>query len=1268
MSAMDTSAGVEAGKNTLIKKLGDVLKERDLIDEEEILSAIHMAKQSGKKLGQVLLERGDLTEDDLLMALGDQLGFNIVSLGNYPIDQKVAALISRETCEERMCVPLRLDENDVLHVAMKDVSNGELLQYLKFSTGKQIAPCIALESEIIGTISRIYDFAASLEDLVSSVGKLTDMEFIDPERDADAAEARSFTITQIVKSVLGEAVAKGASDIHMEPSQTFLRVRVRIDGQLQSLINIPKWVQSQVIGCIKVQACLNIAEKRLPQDGKLSANIANRHIDFRVSTLPTPLGEKVVIRIQDKGKKGYTLSSLKLPPYLMKQVLRLLQSDKGIILVTGPTGSGKTTLLYSMLTELVRKGPNIITVEDPIEFEFDGITQTQINEKAGMTFPTILRSILRQDPNVIMIGEIRDQQTAEIAFRAAQTGHLVLSTLHTNSAVSVVTRLKDLGIEPFLIASTVRGIFAQRLVRCNCPECVGLEDRANIADAAQKKLLHLLPAGTALKRGQGCEKCSNSGYLGRIGVYEYLKFTPAVVDAVNASLPEKQILQVAKADGAKTLADECVRLITEGITSFSECASILTTQDVEEASGSSPGTTVQQSCPACGKGISAEFVVCPYCQHPLECQCPKCSSRVEPGWQACPYCATRLGAPLAEVAAMQKPAVAPAAVTMPPPASKSPEPVANEAVSVKRQIETVEMPAPREISRPAAVPTKEHAAPARPRAEKIPPVEVAAAVPTQIASGGAAAAPSRRIVPVVLPGRIVPKVIAGDAQAVLSFATPADNGAPLVSYRIEITHAGSDAVVLTVDATNGAKAASGRLAATVLVNGGNTGIRIGGLYNGRVYGLTVAASNRVATGQPSAKVIVKPLTVPSVPAIQSVEAGNSEARVVFSAPASSGGSAVTGYIVVSSPAGGVDADAGSMSLTHTITGLSNGTAYTFAVAAINAVGVGSSSAASTPVVPQAPQVVTLGSATLAESLATDTIVLAAPIVPTVMAKNVTTETLQVAPCESVKLTDPLATNMIIPAAAVVPAGRRHRDISVSPAAVAESHSGDVVSTDAGKPTSAEIKQEIAPTLGASAIVSVQAGDAQAKVRFSPPATSGGSAITGYTVISNPPGGIDIHAGITGLTHTITGLTNGTDYTFTVIATNAAGNSVSSAPSIGVTPATVPAQPNVNAMPGDGHIALGFTTPADNGAALTAYTVEVSSPGRGTSHVTLNAADNSTASIESLVATLSISGKDSRITITGLVNGKTYCLNVAASNRIGLGAVSANVIAKPFPGN
>lgn len=1260
---MDTFSGIEQGRNTMIKKLGDVLKERDLIDDEEILSAIRMAKQSGKKLGQVLLERGDLTEDDLLMALGDQLGFNIVSLGNYPIDQKVAALISRETCEERMCVPLRLDENNVLHVAMKDVSNGELIQYLKFSSGKQIAPCIALESEIVSTISRIYDFAASLEDLVSSVSKLTDMEFIDPERDADAAEARSFTITQIVKSVLGEAVAKGASDIHMEPSQTFLRVRVRIDGQLQSLINIPKWVQSQVIGCIKVQACLNIAEKRLPQDGKLSANIANRHIDFRVSTLPTPLGEKVVIRIQDKGKKGYTLSSLKLPPYLLKQVLRLLQSDKGIILVTGPTGSGKTTLLYSMLTELVRKGPNIITVEDPIEFEFDGITQTQINEKAGMTFPTILRSILRQDPNVIMIGEIRDQQTAEIAFRAAQTGHLVLSTLHTNSAVSVVTRLKDLGIEPFLIASTVRGIFAQRLVRCNCPECVADEDNANISDAAQKKLLRLLPAGTVPRRGQGCDKCSNSGYQGRIGVYEYLKFTPAVVDAVNASLPEKQILQVAKADGAKTLADECVRLITEGVTSFSECVSILTTQDVAEVSAASlPGTTTRQSCPSCGKGISAEFVVCPYCQHHLECRCQKCGSRVDHGWQACPYCATRLGAPLAEVAAMQKPVVAPAAVSMPPPASKSPEPVAIEAVSVKRRIEAAETPAPREISRPAAVPAKKHAAPSHPRAAKVLPAEVAVAVPAHVASGSAAAPPSRSVMPVAVPAQIVAKSVAGNASAVLSFVTPTDNGAPLVGYRIEITHAGSDAVVLTVDATNGAKAVSGRLSATVVVNGGNTGIRIGGLHNGRVYGLTVAASNRVATGQPSAKVSAKPLTVPSAPAIQSVEASNGEARVVFSAPASSGGSAVTGYTVVSSPAGGVDADAGSTSLAHTITELGNGTAYTFAVAAINAVGTGPASAASTPVVPQAPQPVFRDPVASADALAMETVILKAPLIQTEPARNV-------APRPPQAISQSSATHVNSPAmemrAPLVPA--RTAGDAVPPAPLAVS-TGDVDAvsrevTDTGKSSSAETKAEAAPMPGAPAIVSVQAGDAQAKVRFSPPATSGG-AITGYTVISAPPGGVDVHAGITSLTHTITGLTNGTDYTFTVIATNAAGNSVSSAPSVSVTPATVPAQPNVNAMPGDERIVLDFATPADNGAGLTGYTLELSSPGRGTSHITLNAADNSMVSMESLVAKLSIAGRDSRITITGLVNGKTYCLNVAAGNRVGFGPASENAVAKP----
>ncbi len=628
----------------MFKRLGDLLKERSLVDEAAIVEALKSARLSGRKLGKELVERGAISEQDLIRTLGDQLGVKSTSLADYPFDPEVAELVPREACEKYLCVPLELAPNNWLYVAMDDPVNHELVQYLSFTTGKHIISCLATAEDIRGAINRIYGFGVSLDELVANVEGIAKIK---AGSDQSGADARAQTVTEIVRTLLGEAVAKGASDIHMEPLPASLRIRMRIDGQLQNLVNIPKWLQAQVVAVTKVQAKLDIAEKRQPQDGKLSLHIAGRQVDFRISTLPTPQGEKVVIRILDKRQKGNRLQDLGLAPALLKSVEGLLQNEKGMILVTGPTGSGKTTLLYAMLAELQRKGTNIVTVEDPIEYEFDGITQTQINIKAGMTFPNILRSILRQDPNVIMIGEIRDQETAQIAFRAAQTGHLVLSTLHTNNAAAAVARLLDLGIEPTIISATVLGIFAQRLVRRNCRECV-----AEDATAAQQDspLMRLVPPGTRFRRGQGCKACGFTGYRGRIGVVEYLSFTPAVVNAVNAGLPEDQLAKAAVADGMRSLADESARLVAEGVTSLEECVGIAASM------GSAESAKATLACPACERDISPDFRVCPYCQYVLAKNCPKCNRAVEPEWSACPFCMTLLKqAPPATAAAEARP-------------------------------------------------------------------------------------------------------------------------------------------------------------------------------------------------------------------------------------------------------------------------------------------------------------------------------------------------------------------------------------------------------------------------------------------------------------------------------------------------------------------------------------------------------------------------------------------------------------------------------------
>ncbi len=1159
-----------------IKKLGDFLKERQLVEEDELIHAVHLAKKHGKKVGQVLLETGALTEDDLLKAIGDQLGFNIVSLANYPIDPKVVSLISREVCEEKLCVPLKFDENNSLHVAMKDVSNAELVQYLKFSTGKNIIASIALESEIRNTIGRLYDFAASLEDLVNNVSKLNELELVDPEHEADAADARSYTVTQIVKSVLGEAVAKGASDIHMEPSQTFLRVRIRIDGQLQNLINIPKWVQSQVIGCIKVQASLNIAEKRVPQDGKLSANVAGRHVDFRVSTLPTPQGEKVVIRIQDKGNKGYSLSSLSLPPYLLKQILRLLQNDKGIILVTGPTGSGKTTLLYSMLTELARRGPNIITVEDPIEYEFEGITQTQINEKAGMTFSTILRSILRQDPNVIMIGEIRDQETAEIAFRAAQTGHLVLSTLHTNSAVSVVTRLKDLGIEPFLIASTVLGIFAQRLVRCNCPKCAGIEDTSHVTDPTQKKLLELLPARTSLMRGQGCESCGDSGYRGRVGVYEYLRFSPGVVDAVNGGLPEKQILQAAKADGMKTLVDECVRLISEGTTSFTECSGILATLDMTEA-GHDPHA--EHTCPSCNKPVSAEFVTCPYCEYRLVCKCPKCDSHVERDWQVCPYCSEQLVS------------VQPLGLAAAPPgvvlggATKPLVLIVDEKEAMRRALGIILGQIGCEV--------------------------------VESTNGEEA---------LELAGNVLPNLIIAD------FDTPRINGSKLFHTLRE--RAATSAIPFILLTQGGGQEAD---MADILedVDG-----HLGKPFNYRELQAKVkkllgpdslrhspqaaASSPVVASPEKPAPPAVKrqpeaaPAKAPTVPKVAAPTPAKTPTPPPAAAPLKATTRAAPAPLredIAPAAPGGLSATPAKSRVDLAFSAAAEGVA-------VNAYQVEITPLRSTPIV------------------------------------------LKVAAENGAKAAKGRVE-------AILTAKPGQIGISITGLINGKQHSFAVTAFNAAgsSASAAAIKATPAGVPDSPAISGVSAGNASATVGFTAPASHNGSFLSGYTVISNPPGGVDRDAGSLNLTHTVTGLVNGQPYTFTVVAANGVGSSAPSAPSADVTPLAVPRVVDFNAVAGNTKVHLVFATPADPGNLPTLYTVTVSGAGREDVPLSLEAQPGATAAAGGLSAAVAVNGGRTAITIGNLVNGQAYGFKLSAANSAGLGEVStrSGVIPATLPG-
>ena len=466
-----------------------------------------------------------------------------------------------------------------LRLAMADAYRLDLVEAVARRVGHEPEPFTAPDETIQAAINAAYENRAGgsgVDDVVAS---------IDPaERAAVLAELQSMSaddlldsggaspVIKLVNLMLAEAVKSRASDVHIQPHEKKLLGRLRIDGVLYDSFDLPKAVQEEVISRVKVMARMDIAEKRLPQDGRVAVRVGDRAIDLRVSTLPTSFGERVVIRLLDKSRGLLTLEQLGMPPDRQATLRALIEREHGIVLVTGPTGSGKTTTLYAALAEADRTERNVLTIEDPIEYQLDGVSQTQVNVKKGMTFAGGLRSILRQDPDVIMVGEIRDRETAEIAIQAALTGHLVLSTLHTNDAPSAVTRLVDLGVEPYLVASSVTGVAAQRLLRRNCKHCAAPAD-VDDAERARLRSIGVDPAATdlsGLRRGTGCEHCRGTGYLGRTAIQEFLPVTGAVIRQIQERADANAIKREAVKQGMKTLHDDALRLLLNGQTTVSE--------------------------------------------------------------------------------------------------------------------------------------------------------------------------------------------------------------------------------------------------------------------------------------------------------------------------------------------------------------------------------------------------------------------------------------------------------------------------------------------------------------------------------------------------------------------------------------------------------------------------------------------------------------------------------------------------------------------------
>ena len=498
-------------------KLGDILLYKEEITQEQLDSTLSEQAGSGKRLGEILIEKGFISEKTLLNTLSEQLGIDIVNLDNFPISVDATRLISEKLAIRTNAIPLKILK-DKLMVAMSEPLNIFDIEDIEMESGKKAEVVLASKSQITNAIEKYMSSRSTelaVEDFNKETLKNEDFDNIAEEVDVNVSNS---PVVRLINSLIRQALKMGASDIHIEPLEDRLRVRVRVDGELQEILTPSKHTQSAIVTRVKIISGMNIAEKRLPQDGRIELKIDNSEIDLRISVLPTVYGEKIVMRLLDRGNFLKSKMELGFTEHNLETFDSILNSPNGVILVTGPTGSGKTTTLYAALNELNTMNKNIITVEDPVEYKIEGINQVQVNTKAGLLFSTGLRSILRQDPDIIMVGEIRDEDTAEIAVRAAITGHLVISTLHTNDAPSTIMRLQDMGIKPFLIAASIRGIVAQRLVKRICSNC----KTAHEATDVEKDLLEA-EGDVTIYKGRGCPKCFYTGYSGRIAIHEILK-------------------------------------------------------------------------------------------------------------------------------------------------------------------------------------------------------------------------------------------------------------------------------------------------------------------------------------------------------------------------------------------------------------------------------------------------------------------------------------------------------------------------------------------------------------------------------------------------------------------------------------------------------------------------------------------------------------------------------------------------------------------------
>ncbi len=567
------------------KKLGEILIEDSIVSEGQLMSALALQKKSGKMIGQTLIELGYITEAQLVEAFRKKFSISYIDCDGVVVPEKFLKLVSMTMAVKKKILPTDVSGN-TLFLAMVNPLDYSTIDEVKFLTGKNITPLLTTESSLMKAIEKNYGYC-SIEKIWKPLNDIHldgEMQFnLDKsiefhkmeEEDESALRADDLykigeepPIVKLVTLILVNAVKSRATDIHIEPHEKYVSVRYRIDGDLSTVLKISKTYQEAMTSRIKIISTMNITIRRMPQDGRSTVKYEGRMIDLRVSTIPSAHGETIVIRILDSVKGLIPLSKLGMPDNIIRDLLEMLNKHQGMLFVTGPTGSGKTTTLYSLLTQLSLESESVVTIEDPIEYELENIKQVPVNEKIGFTFAAALRSILRQDPDVIMVGEVRDSETAQISTKAALTGHLVLSSVHTNDTVATISRLRDLGIEPYLISSALNAILAQRLVKKICENCrVEFEIPQYLFE--NYPYLKKLKIGISYK-GKGCEACGFTGYKGRIGIFEFLRVDGNLRRTIPLYRSDQDLCIVARENGMKTLIEEACEKVEHGLTTINE--------------------------------------------------------------------------------------------------------------------------------------------------------------------------------------------------------------------------------------------------------------------------------------------------------------------------------------------------------------------------------------------------------------------------------------------------------------------------------------------------------------------------------------------------------------------------------------------------------------------------------------------------------------------------------------------------------------------------